>query len=251
MPINGRKHTRELYDALVAAFREKPMQFSHASRQARVTHRCAKRAWLEGWPGYDWARPIQHVLEEERVVARATLEEQQRLIEAQKNVAAQHALSLASIASQVEEEREKAKLDSARSHANEAQMCRIAQANSLQLMAFTTKLMSGALVVGEKVKQILLKTDETASIKTAMGVLKDISFIARQAIEVGKVTMELERIHLGQPTHVIRHEMEMTYEDAVAELEKGTAALQRAKDMSLSALGVENFPSIAVPVKGN
>jgi hypothetical protein len=50
--------TRELYDRLLEAFRERPGNPTYAARQAGVSWKTANTAWERGWDGIVWARPL-------------------------------------------------------------------------------------------------------------------------------------------------------------------------------------------------
>jgi hypothetical protein len=63
-------HSRELWDLLLAAFRQRPGNFAEVGRLANCHWRTAKRAWTEGWTDAPWARPIKDILAEELVVER-------------------------------------------------------------------------------------------------------------------------------------------------------------------------------------
>lgn len=58
--------TRDLYDMLLAAYRESPGNFTHAANVAGCGRPMAKRGWVQGWPRFPWARPIRKVFDEEK-----------------------------------------------------------------------------------------------------------------------------------------------------------------------------------------
>jgi len=71
--------TRELYDLMLAGFRESPGNASYAARAAGCERRMAARGWAAGWPAYPWARPIRKVVAEEQLEAeRRSTEERRR-----------------------------------------------------------------------------------------------------------------------------------------------------------------------------
>lgn len=79
------RHTRELWDALVKEYGERPAQHSWVSRAVGCSRNMARGAWFRGWVGISWAKPIQSILaaeqdEADRLAARqAQLREDARM----------------------------------------------------------------------------------------------------------------------------------------------------------------------------
>lgn len=71
-------YSRDLYNRLVAAFREAGGVARHAARLAGVHEKTARKAFLVGWPRYEWARPIQQVIADERDKSLALVSERAR-----------------------------------------------------------------------------------------------------------------------------------------------------------------------------
>ncbi len=57
--------TRALYDKLLSCYRERPAGHTYAARQSGVSRDMAKNAWLRGWHGISWARPLKARLRDE------------------------------------------------------------------------------------------------------------------------------------------------------------------------------------------
>ena len=56
--------TRQLYDALCAAYQEMPSQHRRVAEGCGVDRGTALNAWAKGWAGIAWARPIKELVEE-------------------------------------------------------------------------------------------------------------------------------------------------------------------------------------------
>lgn len=71
MPQGRRRRTRELYDHILAAFREHGNNISAVARAAIVDRATAKRAYDTGWPEMEGCGAIKHVLQVDSVLVRA------------------------------------------------------------------------------------------------------------------------------------------------------------------------------------
>lgn len=71
------RRTREIYQRLIEAFREKPGNASHAARRAKCERRMAKTAWEKGWSGLslsdgnDDLPPIRELVDKDHIRRRA------------------------------------------------------------------------------------------------------------------------------------------------------------------------------------
>lgn len=69
--MGRRAYSRDIYDALLDAYRASPGNHSQAMKRTGWTWDACKRAWELGWKQFDWARPIKTVVYEEEAKARA------------------------------------------------------------------------------------------------------------------------------------------------------------------------------------
>lgn len=183
--------SRAQYDALVAAYREKPGQHSNAARRAGVGFRTAKLGWERGWDRPPWARCIRKVLEEDAIAARKVLEER----EAEK--AADSAVR--------RKERDLARLDAIEERAREAQAVRAAMSNAMGLLAVTGALAKASVALAQGAARDIVADAQGEKIpwEQAVDTLKRLSWLSYRASGVTRSSMEMLRLHLGEPEQVI------------------------------------------------
>lgn len=209
--VPSRTITKELYNQMLATFRESPGVWAPVCRATGVGARFARRAWETGWlPRIPWARPIRQVIEDEQQAARA---EQFRLEEARRK-------SLA-------EEQRAASNDVSKTMAQEGQMISAARVNVLNTLA--SMLQTGAAVrqlcadfsadvVGGK-----YKGDPAAAMKA----LDAYARAQRSLAGVMEKAIQNERLVKGEPTAIVGHSgmpSDMSLED-------GFKLVARASDL--------------------
>ncbi len=212
-------YSRELYDLLVGAFRERPGEFTVVSQMVGCTRACATHAWKKGWvPRVPWAKPISLLLEEEKEAARALV--------AQRNLSEAEEAGLL---------REQARREAIEAHAAEGQMVRLARSDATSLLAAVGKLQPSLHRLSEKLGRMLMDDGEKMTRREAAALLGMLSRTTKEALAAGQVAIELERLHLGAPTQIlgVQDVGEMSTEEAVREIEAAAAALKRAKTMGL------------------
>lgn len=227
--MSGRRpYTRELYAALLKGFRESPGNGSAASRHAGCDPRTARRAWEKGWPKLHWARPIQKVVEAE--------------------LADEHRRNAAILQEKVDHdaiarERARAELDEAREA--ERQMLRLARQNVVGCLAVSAKLTPAMLKLADLV---VSQAGSVSSPDKAMTLLGKHSGLMHRAANAADQIVKLSRLDRGETTERLGlglAEEELTYEEALAELE-GAGELRRLLDEKhgvIDAEGVETTPS--------
>lgn len=205
--------TKELYNALLGAYRLAPGNASNAARIAFCDRRTAKRAWELGWPKVaEWALPIRETMRLEFEEARA---DRERLVEKERE-------------DQVAQ-REAARRDAARTVEEETKAVQIARANSIALGGIMNQLMRGMLPLAKRTVAQLESEEFTP--KVGMKLMQDMGFVIRQGNEAIRLAMELERLRLGEPTDQLGISKDMddvTAEEAVEELLGLERTLQRA-----------------------
>lgn len=187
--------TKDQYDELTRAFRERPARYQHAARRAGVHFRTAKRAYHEGWERPEWARPIEEVLLDEKRAARA----------ASADAVAAAATAEAEGRARAVQEREAARLDAAREASREAEGVRAALSNALSLMGNLGQLSKASLALTRRAADDLLKEVNAGKVswKEAMPFIKSLSLVGQRATHQLKEAMEAMRLHLGKPEQLI------------------------------------------------
>lgn len=181
------KITKDQYDKLVEAYRDKPQVYTHAAKAAGVDHRTARRAWLEGWDRPGWARPIAAVLKEEQTRIRAKLAEEEAA--RAKEGAARR------------EVQAQAKVDAIEEHAREAQAVRGAMNTAITVLATAAQLSKAHVALGETVAKGILKeaAEGTLPWEKALVLLKQLTWMSGQATTLVKAAVEILRKHTGDP----------------------------------------------------
>lgn len=213
------------WEALLAAYREKPADISGAANAAGVSVHLAKRAWSEGWP--ELYPPIRDVIVEEGEAARA--------LRARRDAEAVRAQRLAVV------REEKAAADEARrvaveAAAQELQITQFVRADALLTLNTAARLMDGLGNLVEEVRgDILAKSKSRGGPgidpDTFVKITGRVAGVARAAAEVAEAALTLERVRTGKPVTVIGLSAAApeTKEDAMAELDELLGLLQQAR----------------------
>lgn len=241
----GRKViTKAVYDRIVQEFRETPGRPNRVATAAGVNRRTAIRAWEVGWPNKK-LEPIRTLFEREQAKARAELAEQQGQIKAQSLDEQQRAINHA-----------------AKSRAEEGQMCRLARTTALKGLISSTVLADLGKHIGrraeESIKELLEldPNDKRAlSPNQALALLQKIVSLQKDISALAHDSMQLERLHLGQPqanVGIIMNQREMTLEEVQVRIATATDALRRAAQsggLTIESEGVP-VPTIGKLVEG-
>ena len=216
--MSRRPITEELYDSLLRAFREAPGNASYAARLSGCDRRMAKRGWEQGWPAFDWAKPIRVMLEREKEAARSQRIQAEREIQAKDRG-----------------ERERARQDAIKTTGEEARAVQQLRGNALGLGTITSKMLLAMIPLAERMKVTL--ESQAVTPRECARLIKDLSYITRHASEVTKNALEMERLRLGEPTSVLGVRIEeMSPADAVKELSNVQHTLERARAMGWDVL---------------
>ncbi len=179
--------TQEVYDRLLAAYREVPGNVTRASRMSGCGLMMARRAWEAGWPRLPWAVPIQAVLLHEQEEARAAVAR-----EADRERERQEAI------------RETARADAIKARTEEGQAVRMARGNAIGILAVTNKVAVGVLKFADVVKAKLeTMTSTDMDPKEAVQLIERAARAARQAGELAHRAVVMERLYLGKPTEIL------------------------------------------------
>jgi hypothetical protein len=215
-----------LIDALTAAFRMDQGNVTKAARDAGCTFRTAQRAWERGWPQKGF-KPIKTIMVEEQLEIRART-----------------AIEVAARAASKEKDLEMARANAVQSRVQEGQIVALARTASLQAATVSSQLLAGArklaAVVQKSLEAEVAKQNDPASDPLDhMSVGQTIQLLSRVVDIAAKINgsayqvMQMERLHLGQPTDIIAHidrdDEEMTLEDAEARVKAAQQAIDSAK----------------------
>lgn len=220
--------TRDIYETLLAAFREAPGAFAASARRAGVDPRTAKRLW-KGPPllDYPWARPIRLVLEEERLEALARArDEERRAIEA-------------SIA-----EREKGRAAAIEVRAQEEQVSKLARGNVIAALGMAAELVPAMRALSRVIQDAAKPgpNGEPPAIRPgdAMHLLSRHSTMLTKAVNAAQQVLDLGRLDRGEPTAIVGvaggfpDGRALSYEEALLELEESERLLGDARRRGLA-----------------
>lgn len=211
--------TQDLYDSLVLAYREKPGNHSNAGRVAGCDRRMAKRAWDSGWTRLPWAKPIQALLRDEQIRARAAIQKDRREEYMRE-----------------EQLRADAAAEAADARAQEGKLVKTSRGSALALLGQTVRALRAA--------QPFIRSLENAGANAAdmppeqaLRILDRISRMTANAIQVSKDVMKLERMHLGEPDKVIGVKLQgVETSDLLGELRAIETVLQRAESKQIGSI---------------
>lgn len=210
----------DLYEAMLSAFREQPGNLSHVQRKCGVGYDFARRAWSVGWlPRWPFARPIEQVLEEEKVKLRA---EARRAEEAARR--------------QGDEERRKAREDALAAMAQEGRILALARADVQGALGSASLMLPALRAMAERAAQEILKDPGQFSPRAATQLLREYSFAVRALSTAGEQVIRAERLHKGEPTDILgvsASPQEMSVEEALRTIQETSSLYELAKRQGL------------------
>lgn len=243
-----------VYPKLLDAFREDPGNINHAAEKSRVNWNTADRAWRVGVKTLGYP-PIKLVLAEEQEKARALLE----------------ADRLAKIAER-RREIEAASENAVKARKQEGQMVALTRGQSLNALTAVTVLSGEARALAEAVKgqlqverqkllewtayeAALVGGDSNAqppawhtskshgtgvrSLEAILSILQKSAGYAMQITHCARQAMEMERLHLGEPLAVVKHELEIRADMTMVEVQTRKENALRAIERAESAGGLK------------
>lgn len=214
-----RRITEHEFDLMVESFRHSPGNISGASRAANVSRPTAHRAWHQGWPYLSDGLSVQQVFAQEQRAARAQILAEQ---------AAQRALS--------ERERQAAQEQAIQARKQEGQMVTLARTASLQGLTISNQLYQVARSMTAKAKEMLdIELQQQPAAHSPEGLLR----LTERIVRIGKTlneqaleSMRLERLHLGDPTHIlgiVTDQGPQTLDEAEVRVAAAVQAIQNAR----------------------
>lgn len=203
---------------MLAAFREKPGNITHAARVVGCNYRTAKRGWDRGWPNdATWAVPICEVIGRERDQARKELG---AIVDQGEDVAKRIESALKAASDEAVADRVDAALLARRVH------------------ALALPLIESALVLARlsiPLTEAILKTSmaRLAAGKSDVSELFDVhARLRRLGLETAELALhsaKLERMALGEPDSVVKMVHSMDEAQALEELREATEVLARVQ----------------------
>ena len=221
---------RAKFSQMVEAYREIPGDAQYCAKQAGVSRPTAVKAWEEGWPHRGWP-PIRTILEEEKILARATRAATQAMVWEQPLPELQEKIQ-SGFAAEVAERM--AKDDAIAVRAREGEMVNLSRENTIALMQTTSKLIQGAF---EKAGELMVTIKADDCPMTGSEVVKlvtNVAYLTKTAAEAAKMTMEMERLLMGQPTEIVGLDVRnMSLEDAARTIQLSMQAYERIRARGL------------------
>lgn len=204
---------------LLGALREHPGDVAHAASAAQVDVRVASRAWATGWAGH--YQPIREVLLDEQVQARAQIQREtdERVRSIRIGAAMEESESL-----------RLAQVQARKGQVQEGQVIEFARANVLLALNASTKILNALGTIGEKTAKGMVDggvLDATLYVK----LLRASAQAVNASVSAGQTVMEMERLHLGEPTKILGLAPASSRDarEALRELEETVESLRAAQ----------------------
>lgn len=221
----NRPITEELYNDMLAAFREHGDNFKQVGTVVGVDWRTARKAWETGWthmPSRPWAHPIRDTITREQIEARAALNRERKDLVADHRIARQQKLR---------EAIESSYDDLVDARAKQGRVIRASRDNSMAALAISQRLLKGALPLADQVTQQLAGIGNEYTLGDKLRLLRQVSRFAADAVELAQRADEMERKALGEPDAVVHvAHSTMTHDDARATLTEISDLIERYGD---------------------
>lgn len=229
--VRATKHiTREQYDALVEGFRARPGSISAVARAVGVAYTTAFRYWHRGGV-YEWAKPIQPIIEGEQEAARALLQEEADAIRDARVSEAEargRALGRADAITAREDKRESLR--------REARIVRQSRQNAEAFLEVAATLLGATAEIRDHVLDAIrtgkLRDAIVRDPAVGLALLRELSRIIADAQTVARTAVELEHLTLGDPRSQGTSSVEITTSDeAIVIIRRAAAAVQRSRGL--------------------
>jgi hypothetical protein len=242
MSQGRRPITVEIYNKLLASYRQEPGNHHSAGTHAGVFWRTAKKGWEEGWPNYPWAsRPIREAIAEEQALARQRLAEQEKVRDEIAKREMETALRRAAeLSIQPQADRNRVREDSIEARKVEGQIVRIARDNVLQMLGMTGEAITAFRPLLSRLQAALLAPDLEVTPGGVVKLMRELAATMKAAAESADMVAKMERLILGEPTEIMGVlSIDMTAEEALSEILATSEAAQRV----LSGRAIEVAPN--------
>lgn len=256
------KQIQELYTRLLASYRAIGPKTTLVGRAARSTYITAKKALDVGWPELGLP-PISVVLEEDRLRARAELEADKIEVSSkQKKILSD------------------ARTSAVKAHAEEGMVVELARGQALEMLQVALRLGMSATEVADALEEAIrlearklrIWTDFEAGqldggaldkprferplmdAEKMLRLLNKASEIVERIVATARQSMEMERLHLGQPTNTIEltdnrdipeAEVALRLRAGVAAIEKMMSA-KKPHQVSAARAGLDQEPDVVI-----
>jgi hypothetical protein len=226
----GTPLSRDLYERMLAAYRECPGNHSRAARAVGVDRRMTTRAWKVGWPKYPWARPISDVLTEEYDTAKS------RMAAVEDRAV-----------SEARAEREAAAAAAMEARTEEEQMIRAARKDVLGTLIVAAELHPAMRLLGQLCVKAITNMAKAAEgnggalprkeLSEAMSLIDRHARLVSKAVHAADAIVKLSRLDRGEPGYMVGVQGSsldddaamLTDAEAVAELEHAADLLEELK----------------------
>jgi hypothetical protein len=240
--MSKRAITPELFNDLIRAFRLQPGVYSAAARVSGVTHKTAKKAWLEGWPNKGF-KPIKDQMEAERSQVRAhvALAEGEEAMAVRKEILEEMERGIDGHL-----EGEASKVYAMEVKMEEARMLGgirgliTSNVDSLRALAgasegLATKLAQSIRTHVDSEEELVFGTVEY---NRAQRAFRGVAMAARDISTAVKTTIEAERLHIGEPTEIVGHKDldAMTIEELMEEIAQADESITAGERRGLIAI---------------
>ena len=204
----GRRTTRAAYEKMVDAHRVDLGNHTAAAKVSGVSYNTALKAFKEGL-GKD--KPAIRTL-----ISREMLEARAALAKYKETDADTRAVTIA------------AAKDMADARAMQARSLRMSRNNAVASMGMGANLLRAGLMLSGRVETLISDEEWTPTPQEAVSLLRGITDINRQAVEMAAISDQMEARILGQPDIVVGH-VDMTPDQAVVTLAEGARTLERLR----------------------
>ena len=224
----ARPITKDVYDKLIAFYREHPGQTEKAANACGCSYNAAKRMWDgPAKPLAPWAVPAQTLFAQEAADV--------------QRVAAEDAARARAAADEAEERRLAKEREAKQWDEN---IMRLARNDVMRGLGSAAKLVDGMDKLAERVGEQLRRGVDSkgqpldVSPLESLQILQRFSQSVRSLADAASSLVAIERVRAGLPSQVIGHVdlTEITVEDAERELRILSDSVQRAKRLGLRVL---------------
>lgn len=235
--------TKEDYDRLVEAFREHgTTSMKLVAKAAKVHWNTANRGWNEGWPNKNLA-PIKDLILREHAMTRKIREEQvknQLSNERADTLVVEAEVRAKAIIDKAEQDArkkmadllERSGHDAAEQRADEAMLSRLARKNVISAQAFISAAWQNARALANEVTRAVQAGEITAA--QAMRFAEKLMRGTQVVNDAAKLSMQVERIRVGEPTETISVKLEpANLEEAARDIEHAAALVAMARQRGL------------------
>ena len=213
--LKSKTLTAESWDTMLAAYRERPADVPHAAKVARVTLHIADRAWRTGWE--DAYPAISELVAAEQIEARLARDR------AEADLARKQRAS----AAEVEAERAAAlRRDAIKARTDEGQMITASRTAAMGALAVSANLLGSLYKIAPRVQEAISASD--LSVVDYVRLVQRLGGVTRQATDAAEASMRMERLMLGEPTHIvgIAGSGNMSRDEALEELREAARLLE-------------------------